>query len=66
MARKIVKNLFSEKSREERIEDLVKVATRLASSNNQLPYNMDKVLVDSSLILELRIVLKGLKTEKVV
>jgi hypothetical protein len=64
MARRTVKDLFEKKSKEEHIEDLVKIATRLASSNSQLPYNMDKVLVDSNLILELRIVLKAVKTKK--
>jgi len=57
--------LFTEKSKEELIVDLMKVATRLASANSQLPYNMDKILVDSNLILELRIILRKIKDKTV-
>lgn len=61
---KTVKNVFSSKNNIDLIEQLIKLAVRISRPSNQLQYDMDKCLVETSLIFELRMLLKEIKNKK--
>lgn len=45
----------------ERIKQLINLASKISRPSNQLPWNHDQCLIDTNLILELRILLKKIE-----